>query len=105
MEAILVIFVCGLLAAIGFARRDRTVTGVNVSLCLTCINAIVTHGACGEELVVCNCGGIMRPMKFAVCSCTGFREKSLNCKLVTIEGFVPNQSQVYEKVAISWAGR
>jgi len=58
-------------AAVGFARCDRTVAGREVSLCLTCTNAVVTGGTRGQEWIACNFGGAMRRVKFTVCSCTG----------------------------------
>ncbi len=101
MEFALVVLIYGIVAAIGFARRDRTVDGVEVSLCLTCANAIVTRGTRCEEWVACNYGGAMRPVKITVCSCTGFHAASGTDKIVTVEGFTPGEREVYVEVAIS----
>ena len=89
------------MAAIGFTRRDRTVDGREVSLCLTCTNAVVTRGTRGQEWIACNFGGAMRAVKFTVCSCAGYRGTSVSEKLVTIEGFAREKHRVYEEVAIS----
>ena len=70
------------------------------SLCLTCINAVVTRGTNGRTWVACNFAGAMRPVKFTVCQCTGFCVKAGPAKLVTIEGFVRNEHEVYTEVAI-----
>lgn len=79
----------------------RTRSSMRVeSLCLVCTNAVVTHGRRGQLMVACNLQGAMRPVKFAVCQCTGFCVTRQESKLVTIEGFVPDKRQVYEEVAI-----
>ena len=46
----------------------------------------------------------MRPVKFTVCECTGFCVQAEPAKLVTIEGFVRNEREVYAEVAISVVG-
>jgi len=101
MEAFVLLIVYGIIAAMAFARRDRTVDGVEMSLCLTCANAVVTRGTRGQELMACNFGGAMRAVKFTVCDCTGYRATSGPEKLVTIEGFARESREVYEEVAIS----
>ena len=101
MEAFALLIVYGIIAAIGFMKRDTTIRGVEVSLCLTCANAVVTRGTRGQELIACNFGGAMRSVKFTVSSCTGYRANSGPEKLVTIEGFVRESREVYEEVAIS----
>jgi len=90
-----------IVAAIGFTRRDQTVDGREVSLCLTSTNAVVTRGTRGQEWIACCFGGAMRAVKFTVCSGTGYRATSVSEKLVTIEGFAPEKRGVYEEVAIS----
>lgn len=101
MEFAAAVIVYAIVAAIGFARRDRAVDGVEVSLCLTCTSAVVTRGTRGEELIACSFGGAMRAVEFTVCSCTGYRATSGPERLVTIEGFVRESREVYEEVAIS----
>jgi hypothetical protein len=101
MEAFALLIVYGIIAAVGFMKRDTTISGVEVSLCLTCANAVVTRGTRGQELIACNFGGAMRSVKFSVCSCTGHRATSGTEKLVTIEGFARDKRAVYEEVAIS----
>ena len=101
MEAFALIIVYAIIAAIGFMKRDTTVSGVEASLCLTCSNAVVTRGTRGQEWIACNFGGAMRPVKFTVCSCTGFRATSGPERFVTIEGFARDAREVYEEVAIS----
>jgi hypothetical protein len=80
--------------------RHRTVAGAETSLCLTCVNAVITRGTRGEEWVVCNYGGAMRPVKFTVCSCTGYCGTPSTSKLVKIEGFARDKREVYVEVAI-----
>ncbi len=70
------------------------------SLCLTCANAVVTRGEGRKVMVACAFGGAVRPVKFAVCQCSGFRANCGPAKLVTIEGFVPDKREVYAEVAI-----
>ena len=60
MEFALIVLVYAIVAAIGFARRDKTSMALTVSLCLTCANAIVTRGTRGEEWVACSYGGALR---------------------------------------------
>lgn len=86
-------------AAIPVVKRLRA-RPVDETLCLACVNAVVTRGARGKMLVACNFAGAMRPMKFTVCQCTGFCVKAGPAKLVTIEGFVRNEREVYAEVAI-----
>ena len=81
------------------ARLDQR--NAEETLCLACVNAMVTHGVRGKILVACNFAGAMRPMKFTVCQCTGFCVKTGPAKLVTIEGFVPDKQKVYAEVAIT----
>ena len=101
MEGLVAVFICVLIAAIGYMRRDRTVTGTQVSLCLTCTNAVVTRGVRGQEWVACNYGGAMRAVKFTVCECTGYSPRGESGKLVTIEGFAREKREVYAEVTIS----
>ena len=101
MEALVIVLVCGLVVAIAYRWRDRTVDGAGTSLCLTCVNAVVTRGTGGEERVACNYGGAMRPVKFTVCACTGYCGTQSTSKLVKIEGFARDKRGVYEEVAIS----
>lgn len=79
-------------------RKARAVE--EETLCLACANAVVTRGVRGRKWVACNFAGALRPVKFAVCECTGFCVKNANPKLVTIEGFAPDQREVYAEVAI-----
>jgi hypothetical protein len=101
MELLIAAGIYALIALISFACRDRTVTGVQVSLCLTCVNAVVTRGTRGEESIACNYAGAMRPVKFTVCECTGYSGREGRCKLVTIEGFARESREVYAEVTIS----
>ncbi len=71
------------------------------SLCLICVNAVVTRGQRGKVMVACNFAGAMRPVKFTVCQCSGFCVKAGPAKLVKIEGFVREEREVYTEVAIS----
>ena len=74
--------------------------GADESLCLTCVNAVVTRGARGKVIVACNVAGAMRPVKFTVYHCTAFRIQGERAKLVTIEGFVRNEREACAEVAI-----
>lgn len=71
------------------------------SLCLACVNAVVTRGAYGKVMIACNVAAAMRPVKFTVYECTAFCTQAPPAKLVTIEGFVHNEREVYAEVAIS----
>ena len=46
-----------MVAAIAFRWRDRTVDDSETSLCLTCVNAVVTRGTRGEDWVARNGAG------------------------------------------------
>ncbi len=98
---ILMFFVFWLSVIFGPMLRARmNPRNAEETLCLACVNAVVTRGARGKLLVACNFAGAMRPMKFSVCQCTGFCVKAGPAKLVTIEGFVRNEREVYAEVAI-----
>ena len=71
------------------------------NLCLTCVNSLVMRNSRGRLLVSCRFGGTMRQMKFKVCECSGFRPEGQLAELVTIEGFVREQREVFAEVAIS----
>ncbi|MFZ1137012.1 MAG: hypothetical protein WAN69_18835 [Candidatus Korobacteraceae bacterium] len=101
MESLVVAFILALVAAIGYVGRDRSLDGVEVSLCLTCVNAIISRGTRGEERVACTYGAALRPVDFTVCECTGYCGKRDTSKLVKIEGFAREGREVYEEVAIS----
>jgi hypothetical protein len=101
MEGLAVVLVYGIVAAVAYRWRDRTFDGVVESLCLTCVNAVITRGTRGEEWVACNLGGALRPVKFTVRECTGHCSSHSSGKLVTIEGFAPESRDVYAEVAIS----
>jgi hypothetical protein len=100
MEA-LICLVFWLVVIAGAMLRARLNPRIaNESLCLACVNAVVTRGTYGKAMVACSFGGAMRPVKFTVCQCTGFCVKAGPAKLVTIEGFVRNEREVYTEVAI-----
>jgi hypothetical protein len=101
MEVLSIVLIYGIVAAIAYRWRDRTVDVAVESLCLTCVNAVVTRGTRGEEWVACNLGGALRPVKFTVRECTGHSSAHSSCKLITIEGFAPESRDVYAEVAIS----
>ena len=71
MEFAIAVIVYKIVAAIGFTRRDRTVAGHEVGLCLTSTNAVATGGTRSQEWIACNFGNAMRAVKFTMCSCTG----------------------------------
>ena len=51
MEFAAAVIVYAIIGAIGFARRDRTLDGVEVSLRLTCGHAVVARGTRGQEWI------------------------------------------------------
>jgi len=101
METLIVILVGAVIAALRFAVSRCPADSGQESLCLTCVNAMVTRATNGKVLITCTCAGAMRPVKFAVCQCTGFCPKARPAKLVKIAGFVRDEREVYEEVAIS----
>ena len=101
MESLIIVLVYAAVAAIAYGRRDRSVDGTTVSLCLTCVNAMITRGTGGEERIACTYGGVLRAVTFTVCDCTGYCNSRNTSKLVRIEGFVRDEGEVYAEVAIS----
>ena len=101
MESLIIVSIYAMFAAIAYGRRDRSDDGTKVSLCLTCVNAMITRGTGGEERIACTYGGVLRPMTFTVCECTGYCNSRSTSKLVKIEGFVRDAGEVYAEVAIS----
>ena len=105
MEGVTFILSAYVLAALTkYATRPWVKEPLEPSLCLTCVNAVVTRGTRGQKWVACNLNGTFRPVKFAVCECTAFCVPGGPPKLVTIEGFAPEQREVYAKVAIGNPG-
>jgi len=99
MDWVLVYIVIGLVA--GAVRLVREYSNVEEeTLCLTCVNAVVTRGTRGQKWVACNLSGNLRPVKFAVCECTAFCVPIRSPQLVTIEGFAPRPRGVYAEVII-----
>src|SRR5271167_688755 len=98
MESLVIVLIFAIVAAIGFIRRDRSVDSTEISLCLTCVNAMITRGTHGEERVACTYGGALRPVDFTVCDCSGYCSTRNTSKLVKIEGFAQEEHQVYEEV-------
>ena len=68
MESLIITLVYAVVAAIAYGMRDRSVDGTTVSLCLTCVNAMITRGTGGEERIACTCGGVLRPVTLTVFS-------------------------------------
>ena len=100
MEGIFVFVIYAVIfVAIPVVKRWRA-RPTGESLCLACVNALVTRGAYGKLMVACNVAGAVRPVKFTVYECTGFCVKAEPPRLVTIEGFVCNEREVYAEVAI-----
>ena len=99
MELTVTYIVIGLLiAAVRLVREHRKVE--EETLCLTCVNAVVTRGTGGQKWVACNLSGNLRPVKFAVCECTAFCVPHRAPQLVTIEGFAPRPREIYAEVNI-----
>lgn len=101
MEILIVIAVYSVVALNGFCKRDKTVELAEPSLCLTCVNSVVTRGTKNEEGIACNFAGAMRAIQFTVSSSSGFRSTATSNTLVTIEGFVRDKREAYAEVAIS----
>jgi hypothetical protein len=101
MESFTIIVMYVAVAAIGFARRDRSADGSATSLCLTCVNPMIARGTRGEERIACTYAGALRPVTFTVCDCTGYCSTPNTSRLVKIEGFTREQREVYTQVAIS----
>jgi hypothetical protein len=101
METLAIIVIYALVAAISFAGRNRSVDRPAVSLCLTCVNAMITRGTRGQERIACTYGGGLRAVEFAVCECTGYCSARNTSQLVKIAGFAREEREVYVEVAIS----
>ena len=84
MEALICLVFWGVVIAGAVLRGQLALRIASESLCLACVNAVVTRGVGGKVLVACNFGGAMRPVKFTVCQCTGFCVKAGPAKLVKI---------------------
>lgn len=100
MAALLIIVLYEIAAAIGHRWCKPTIDGPVASLCLTCVNAVVTRGTRGQERLACAYGGGLRPVEFTVCECTALCGTRSATKLVAIQGFVREAREVYEEVAI-----
>lgn len=99
MEWVVVYIAIGLLVgAVRLVREWRKVE--EETLCLTCVNAVVTRGTRGQKWVACSLSGNLRPVKFAVCECTAFCVPNHSLHLVTIEGFAPRPREVYAEVVV-----
>ena len=101
MESLIVILIYAVVAAVAYRLQDRTIDGTTISLCLTCVNAMITRGTGGEERIACIFGGVLLPVKFTVCECTRYCSSCNTTKLVKVEGFVRDEGEVYAKIAIS----
>ncbi len=101
METLTVVCIWAAIAVLRFAPRLRPGVAMQESLCLICVNAVVTRGQRGKVMVACNFAGAMRPVKFTVCQCSGFCVKARPEKLVKIEGFVREERKVYAEAALS----
>ena len=54
METLIILFVWAVIAGLRFAARSRPTEPNQESLCLTCVNAVVTRGTNGKTLIACN---------------------------------------------------
>jgi len=98
----LIIVISGAVPAIERRLREREQRRREVeTLCLSCTNSLVMRSQRGNVFVTCNFGGAMRPLKIAVCECSGFRPKGPVAELVTIEGFIREEREVYAEIAVS----
>src|SRR4051794_33233553 len=57
------------------------------ALCNTCVNVHNVKGFGGKQMVFCNYTSELRAIKFAVCECTGYRNKNVVPE-VRVVGFV-----------------
>jgi hypothetical protein len=46
-------------------------------LCASCVHEVTQKGFKGEKLTFCGYGGGLRELKFEVCECTAYRDKSV----------------------------
>jgi hypothetical protein len=100
-EALAIIVIYAIVVGVAYRWRDRPVSGTTASLCLTCTSAVITRGTGGQELIGCTYAGPIRPVKFTVCECTGYCSTRVTSNVVRIEGFVKEEDEVYERIAIS----
>jgi hypothetical protein len=69
------------------------------ALCPTCVYAVSQKGFSGEELTSCNLGGALRELKFAVCECNAYVDRTAS-KPERIVGFVRPQRSAKPRVTI-----
>jgi hypothetical protein len=77
----LLIFIAALLAF--KYKQKKTFDG----LCNSCVNVHSIKDYRGRELIYCNYGSELRAIKFAVCECTGYKDKNV-APVARIAGFV-----------------
>ena len=69
------------------AIKNAAAKGRENALCNSCVNVHNVKGYGGKELIYCNYTSELRAIKFAVCECTGFRNKNV-APVVRVAGFV-----------------
>jgi hypothetical protein len=79
MAAVMVGWYKAIKAAAAAARAN--------ALCNSCVNVHSVKGFAGKELTFCNYSSELRAIKFAVCECTGFRDRNA-APAVRVAGFV-----------------
>src|ERR1700734_1268220 len=89
MYIIIAIVVCAVVA--GAMKLGKSFKAKSVAkgdgLCNTCVNVHNVKGFGGKELVFCNYTSELRPIKFAVSDCTGYRDKNI-APVARVAGFV-----------------
>jgi hypothetical protein len=69
------------------------------ALCPTCAYAVSQKGFSGEELTSCSLGGGLRELKFAVCECNAYVDRTVS-KPERIVGFVRPARSAKPRVTI-----
>ena len=87
----IVVIVARVIAAVlmGWYKAIKTAAGVARAdaLCDSCVNVHSVKGFGGKQLIFCNYTSELRAIKFAVCECTGYRNKNY-VPVARVAGFV-----------------
>ncbi len=88
MEIIVVIVVIAVIAAkLLNSLRPVSSSAKAETLCASCVNVYRVRGVSGRELIFCNYTSDLRAIKFAVCECTGYRNRDV-APVARVAGFV-----------------
>jgi hypothetical protein len=95
MELLVSVVRYAIVAAIRYTAHERSVTCEEASLCLTCVQAMVTRGGRARQR------GAPWGVDFFVRECTRHRTTESAPSLVRIEGFACERREVYAEIARS----